>query len=228
MLRGGDLVVVLLRLEAEFCHQRQHFRAHVLQRVDRRHGEVAAFGAGTVAHVAAFIMLAGVERQLAVVERIARVVGVCVPADVVEHEELGFRAEEGGVAHAGGFQEVLGLLRHHPRVAVVGGVVVRVENVAHDGERRVLEERVDARRGRVRHQKHVGLVDRLPARDRGAVEHRAVNEQILVDHREVEGDVLHLTANVGEAQVDVLDVFFLDGLEDLVGHLVPPFHPGPP
>jgi hypothetical protein len=58
--------------------------------------------------------------------------------------------------------------------------------------------------GRVRigHQHHVGLVDRLPAGDRGAVEHRAFFEEVLVDHGLVEGHVLQLAARVGEAEVD--------------------------
>ncbi len=227
VLRRGDLVVVLLRLEAHLGHQRQHFRAHVLERVDRRDGEVATLRARTVTHVAAFIGAAGVVGQFRIVELIASVVRVGIPLHIREHEELGFRTEIGGVADARRLQVHLGLLRHRTRVAVVRRVVVRVENVAHDGERRVLEERVDTRGRWIRHQKHVGLVDGLPARDRRAVEHRAVLEERLVDHREIKCDVLHLAAHVGEAQVDVLDVLFLDGLEDCVRHLSLRFTPAP-
>ena len=72
---------------------------------------------------------------------------------------------------------------------------------------------------RIRHQRHVGLVDRLPAGDRGAVEHRAFGEDVLVDQREVEGDVLPLAARIGEAEVDILDVIVLDRLQDILGGL---------
>jgi hypothetical protein len=67
---------------------------------------------------------------------------------------------------------------------------------------------------RVRHQQHVGLVDGLPAGDRRTVEHRAVGEKRPCRPSTVERDVLHLAAHVGEAEVDVLDVLFLDHLED--------------
>jgi hypothetical protein len=62
----------------------------------------------------------------------------------------------------------------------------------------------------VRTQLHVRLVDGLPAGDRRAVEHGAVVQEVVVDQIDVEGDVLHLAADVGEADVDVFDVLFLD------------------
>ena len=64
------------------------------------------------------------------------------------------------------------------------------------------------------HQHHVGLVDRLPAGDGGAVEHRAVGEEVVIDQRQVEGDVLPLAARIGEAEVDEFDFLVLDQLED--------------
>ena len=39
-------------------------------------------------------------------------------------------------------------------------------------------------------------------------------EEILVDHRQVEGDVLPLAARIGEAQIDVFDLLVLDQLQD--------------
>jgi hypothetical protein len=67
----------------------------------------------------------------------------------------------------------------------------------------------------IRHQAHVGLVDRLPAGDRGAVEHAAFGEGVLFDHRLVEGHVLPLAARVGEAEVDVFHVVVLHHLQDI-------------
>ena len=54
------------------------------------------------------------------------------------------------------------------------------------------------------------LVDRLPAGDRRAVEHGAFGENLLVDHADVEGDVLPLAARIGETQIDVFHVVVLD------------------
>jgi hypothetical protein len=60
-----------------------------------------------------------------------------------------------------------------------------------------------------RHQHHVGLVDGLPAGDGRAVEHDAVGEHVFVDLAYIHGDVLHLAARIGEAQVDELHVVVL-------------------
>ena len=63
------------------------------------------------------------------------------------------------------------------------------------------------------------LVDRLPAGDRGAVEHLAFGKGVLFDHADVEGHVLPLAARIGEAQVDVFYVVVLDRFQDVFGGL---------
>ena len=68
-------------------------------------------------------------------------------------------------------------------------------------------------------KRHVGFVDRPPAGDRGAVEHQAVGEGVLVDQRLVEGHVLPLAARIGKAQIDIFDVVVLDRLQDFLGGL---------
>src|SRR5690606_19085528 len=90
--------------------------------------------------------------------------------------------------------------------------------------RSLLVERVDEGRVQVRTQLHIGLVDRLPAGDRGAVEHRAIGEEVVIDEVDVEGHVLQSAADVGEAHVDVFDVLFLDLSKDIssCGHSIIP------
>ena len=100
VLGGGHFVVVLFDDDAHLGHDREHFGADVLAAVDRRHGEVAALGARTVAEVAHLVLGAGVGRQFERVELEAGVVRVGREAHVVEDEELGFGAEEDGVADA--------------------------------------------------------------------------------------------------------------------------------
>jgi len=60
-------------------------------------------------------------------------------------------------------------------------------------------------------------VDRLPAGDRGAVEHDALAERILVDRRDIGGDVLPLAAWIGETEVDVFHVVVLDHFQSVFG-----------
>ena len=212
-------MVVLLDHRAHLRHRRQHLAAHVLRRILRRNREIAALGADAVAEIAALVGGVGIGRQFDRVDLEAGVVGVGLEADVVEHEELGFRTEEDGVADAGRLQIGLGLLGDAARVAVVGLAAGGIENVAVDDHGRGGEERVHAGRGRVGHQRHVGFVDRPPAGDRRAVEHQPVGEGVLVDQRLIEGDVLPLAARIGEAQVDIFDVIVLDRLQDILGGL---------
>ncbi len=219
VLGGSDLVVVLLDLDAHLGHGAQHLRAHVLHRVLRRDREVAALGANAVAEVAALIFGVGVGRQLRGVEPEAGVVGAGGEAHVVEHEELGFGADEHGVAHAHRLHHGFGLLGDAAGVAVVGLAGGRLEHVAGDDHGGLGEERIDRRGHRIRHQAHVELVDRLPAGDRGAVEHRPFGEDVVIDHADVERHMLPLAARIGEAQVDVFDVVVLDRFQDVFGGL---------
>ncbi|OIQ88981.1 hypothetical protein GALL_291610 [mine drainage metagenome] len=84
-----------------------------------------------------------------------------------------------------------------------------------DAKRLFRIERVHIGGGRIRHQFHVGLVDRLPASDRRAVEHEAFVKEVFVDQIGDDGDVLQLAAWVGEADVDVFDVLILKGFKNL-------------
>ncbi len=214
VLRRGDLVVVLVDLHAHALHGRQHLGADVLGAVGRVDREVAALDPGPVAHVAHLVFGVGVPGGVDRVDLEADLVRGDRVAHVVEDEELGLGAEVGGVADAGGLQVGLGLLRGAARVARVGLVGVGLEHGAVDAQRLLGVERVDVDRARVRHQLHVGLVDRLPAGDRGAVEHEAFVEEVVVDEIGDDADVLQASARIAEPDVHVDDVLVLDHLED--------------
>jgi len=100
----------------------------------------------------------------------------------------------------------------------------RLHHVADQDQRGLGEEGIDHGGVEIRLQQHVGLVDGLPARDRRTVEHGAFVQEILIDHHQVEGDVLPLALGVGETHVDIFDFLLLDEFQDvgssrlLVGH----------
>ena len=88
------------------------------------------------------------------VEVVVRLVLVLVEADVVEDEELGFKAELGDVGQSGRLHVGLGLAGN---VARIFGIVLagdRVLDVAGHGQRG-LHERVDDGRFRLRDDEHV-------------------------------------------------------------------------
>ena len=155
VLRRAHLVVMLLGDDAHVGHHRQHLRAEVLRRVDRRHREIAAFGARPVTEIAHLIFGVGVGRQLDRVDLVAAIERRGGEADVVEYEELGLRPERGGVADAGLPHIGLRLAGDRARIALIRLVGQGLEHVAEHRQRALGEKRIDHRRGRVRHQLHV-------------------------------------------------------------------------
>ena len=216
VLVRGDLVVVLVHLHAHALHGREHLGAQVLRRVGRVHGEIAALDAGAVAHVARLILGVGVPGAVDRVDLERDLVHLHRETDVVEDEELGLGPEIGVVADPGRFQIGLGLERGRARIARIGLARVGLDDVAMDAERLFGIERVDVGRLGVGQELHVGLVDRLPAGDRGAVEHEALVEEILVDEIGHHGHMLEPAARVGEADVDVFDILGLHQFQNLL------------
>src|SRR3546814_10512554 len=91
-------------------------------------------------------------------------------SDLVEHEELGFRSPERDVADAAGLQVLAGKHGGRARVAIVELAADRVDDIAEQDELRTVAEGIHDRGAEIGPQDHVGLVDGLPAGDRGAVE----------------------------------------------------------
>ena len=52
-------------------------------------------------------------------------------------------------------------------------------------------------------------------------------EEVFVDHRQIEGDVLPLAARVGEAHIDEFDLLVLDHLQDAFACYLPWFQSSP-
>ena len=136
-------------------------------------------------------------------------------ADVVEHEKFGFRTDIDRIADAELRYIGLSTFGGGPRVAFVKLAGRGLDDVAEDDQHRRCGERIDINGIEVRLQDHVGLVDRLPARDGRTIEHEPVGQHVLVDDGRDHGEVLPLAAQVGEADVHPLDVFVLDALENV-------------
>ena len=215
MLALRHLVVVLLDREAHFAHGAEHLGTQILLAIHWRHREIAAFDQRAMAHVAFRVVLQAGLRAFDAVQLVHAVSAAGAELHAVEDEELGLRAEEGGVAQAGALQVFLGLLGSAARVAVVALAGAGLVDVAEQDHLRLGREWVHHRRRRIRHQDHVALVDRLPAGDRRAIEHDALGEGIRLQRRDVLRGVMPLAARVGEAEIDVFDAVFLHHLEDL-------------
>jgi hypothetical protein len=118
--------------------------------------------------------------------------------------------------NAARLDEGFGALGGRARIAAVELAGRRFDDVAEDDHHRRRAERIDVDRVEIGLEDHVGFVDRLPALDRGAVEHQAVFQLVLAHDAGDHGEVLPLALGIGEAQVDPLDLFVLDLLEDVL------------
>ena len=107
-----------------------------------------------------------------------------------------------------------GLLGDAARVAVIGLAGHGLENVADDRQasRRRRRGRVTAVDGSGISVMSDSLIAFQPAIDEPS-NIMPSRKDIVVDQGDVEGDVLPLAARVGEAEVDILDVFVLDFLQ---------------
>ena len=135
----------------------------------------------------------------------------------VEDVELRLGAEEGGVGDPGALEVRLGLGGDVARVARVRRAGQRVEHRERQVQRLVLAERVEHGRRRVRQQQHVGLVDGLEPADGRAVEHPPLGEDVRVEGRHRDGEVLDGTRQVAEPDVNELHLLLSDEREDFFG-----------
>src|SRR5256885_13890174 len=133
------------------------------------------------------------------------------------HDALPIWPEECAVGDAGGLEIGLRAPGERARIALVALHGRRLDHVAADVDRRLLEERIDDCGVGVGHEDHVRLVDALPSGDGGAVEHLAVAEELLVHEPRRDGHVLLLAARVREAQVREFRLFFFYEFQYVTG-----------
>ncbi len=212
---GAHLVVRALEDEAGLDQVQRDVVAEVGRLVDGRDGEVAALVRGLVGEVPALFDAAGVPGAFLGVDGVERGVLLHLVAHVVEDVELRLGGEESRVGDAGRREVLLGLLGDLARVLGVDLAVARVVDVEEHDERLRLAERVEVGGGDIRDELHVGLVDVREAADRRTVEQLTDREELLVDCRGGDVEVLLHTRQIRETDVEELDVLVLDVLEHL-------------
>jgi len=110
-LAGGRYLVMMhFHGHAHVLQGQRHGGTDVVQGVHRRYRKIATLDAWAMASVAIRIGLLGVPAGFLGVDVIEGTVDAGAPAHVIENEELGFRAEEGGVGYAAGLQIGFGAL----------------------------------------------------------------------------------------------------------------------
>ena len=219
---GADLVVEALELVLGGHEVLHHRIADLTGLVDRRDREVTTLDRGLVTQVRGAVevgVLAAVPPALFGIDLVEGVVDVGGVLHLVEEVELRLQAEVTGVGDAGGCEILLGLTGDIARITGerLAGEGVMDEELDVQGLR--LPERVDLRGRQVREKIHVGLVDGGEASDGGTVESQTVGDGVLIERGGGDCEVLFHTRDVGEPDVNELDVLVLDELRDLFGRL---------
>ena len=104
VLAWCHFVVVQHGGDAHFRKRGEHFAANILRRINRSHGEIAAFNAGAVTQVAVRIFFGRVGWVLFAFQRVGSAEHVGIEGHGIEHEEFQLGAEISSVANAGIFQ----------------------------------------------------------------------------------------------------------------------------
>ncbi len=207
---GGHLMVVHLGAQPHRLHGRAHRHAQVVQRIDRRNGEITPLHPRAVAGIVA---AGGVLRDpgaLAGMDREPGCLHVGLPVHGVEDEELRLRAEAGSVRNPGRTQIILGAACDRTGIAAVALHRGRFEHIAAHDDHRLFREWIGDGGLVVGHQHHVGGFDALPAMDGRAIEHLSVLEGAGIDGVTGKTDVLLLAQRIGEAQIDPACAGFSD------------------
>ncbi len=193
-----DLVVVELAGDAEALEREHHLRTEVVELVRRRGGEVPLLRSGRVPEPGP----SGVPVALRGVDRVVRAVGAEVVVHLVEDEELALGAEIGGVGDPARPQVLLRPASDPTRILRVRLAGDRIGDLADERERGRLGRRVENRGGRIRHEQHVRVLNRLPTADRGAVEAETLVEGALVERSRRQRHVLPGAEQVAELEID--------------------------
>jgi hypothetical protein len=156
-----------------------------------------------------------VPRALDRIDLVERAAQVRPPAHAVKDEKFVLRPEQRRIGNASGLQIRLRTLAQRARIALITLHRGRLDHIAAQVHRGVFKKRIDHRGGRIGQQNHVRLVDPLPPRNRGAVEHLALDKELLRHVARRNAHVLLLAPGVGEPQISPLDLFFFDHLHHI-------------
>ena len=186
VLAGADLVVGVLGVDPELLERQHRLAAQVRAGVERRQVEVAA-----------------------VVEHLGR-----LRVTEVEVLELGADVEVVEAHLLGALERAA---QHVARIALVRRPLGRQDVAEHPPDAGLLgTPRQPRERRRIGLRDHVGLLDRVEAGDRRAVEAHPALERVR-QLGDVDRERLQLAEDVGEPEADEPDLLLRDDREDVVG-----------
>jgi len=209
---GTDFVVMELDLETRIDHGLHHLGTDIVHRIVGRNGEVSTLEWRLVTQVHRLFSSTRIPATLLRVDEVVTGMLILVTLNDVEDEELSLGAEEGRVGDPRRLQIRIGALGNCAWVTAIVFARDRVDNIADQRECGHLGEWIHDRRRWIRHDEHVGLVDRLSATDTGPVKTETICEAVFFKlgdrRRECSGKSGAWAINDGGANENDLYVFF--------------------
>src|SRR5215831_18193056 len=200
---GGDFMVMAFNLNAGLLQLVGDFGAKVLERVERREGDISFFVANMVAEIRVPVLAVRIPDRFRIVYREAGGMSLVLKPHVVEDKEFGLRTEIDRIGDARGLQIALSPMPHAARIEPITLPGDRIDDVGHQAEGLFVHEGIDPVTIWIRHQQHVGFVDRRPAAQARAVKAEALFERLfrkLVDRKR---QVMPGANQIGETNVNV-------------------------
>ncbi len=114
-----------------------------MQRINRRHGEVATFNLGAVTDVAVVVGVAGGPGRFFRIDGVTRTTHIRVPLHVIEDKEFGLGAKEGGVTNTRRGEIFLSTLGHAARITLIALHGGRLNDVAAQDHGGIVGKRVE-------------------------------------------------------------------------------------
>jgi hypothetical protein len=200
-------MVMALDVDATLLQLVSYFTAKVNQRVERRQGHVAFFVANVISGIRRAVLRVGVPDRFRTVNGKAGRLSLILITHIIEDEKLGFRTEINGIGKTSKFQVTLGATRDATRIEPVAFLGDRINDISNQAERSFAHEGVDPVAIRIRHQQHVGFVDRGPAAEARAVKAEAFLERFLGQLLDGECQVMPGSDQICETDVDIGRLF---------------------
>src|ERR1700674_1225767 len=208
-------MVMALNLNAGLLQLVANFAAKILERIKRRKRDVAFLVANVVSEIRIAVLTIRIPDCFRIVYRKTGGMTFVLEAHVVEDEELGFRTEIDRIGDSRGLQIALSPMPNTAWIEPITFPADRIHDVGNEAQSLYLHERIDPVTVRIRHQEHVGFVDRRPAAQTRTVKAEALLKRLFRELFDRKRQVMPGSDQICETNIDVGRLFIGGKLQQI-------------
>src|SRR5260370_37853492 len=210
-------MMVTLDLNAGPLQLVRNFGAKILERIERRKRNVAFLVANMVSEIRIAVLTIRVPDRLRIVYRKTSRVSLVLKTHVVEDKAFGFRSKIDCIGDARGLQIAFSPMPYAAWIEPIAFPGDRIDDVGNQAQSLYLHERVDPVTVRIRHQEHVGFVDRCPPAQTRTVETETFVERLFRELFDRKRQVMPGSDQICETNIDVGRLFIGGKLQHIFG-----------